>query len=224
MGVVGALVAAAVGAVAWGLIAQYTGFEVGYVAWGIGAAIGFISALLGSGGVPNGVLCAVLALVAVGAGKLLGSYWTAEKDYREYYVEDWLSEESYQDLQQEATAFAQVKSEQEYPKFIVDNNCIGATTVEEVTKEDIEGFKEYHAEELKWIAQEKPTYEAWRAHEEPRVKEYAAEAAKDGSSILTFKDHVDFVRENLNAIDILFAVLGVASAFALGKGKEDMPV
>lgn len=73
--VVGSLVGGAVGAAIWAAVGFFTGYEVGWIAWGVGVLAG-LGANVGSnvgGGGPStgtGVLAAVVALAAVGAGKL----------------------------------------------------------------------------------------------------------------------------------------------------------
>ncbi len=71
LSLIGAIVGGAIGAVAWGLITKYTNYEVGFVAWGIGLLVGFGALLLGGGGKANGIACAIIAAVAIFAGKML---------------------------------------------------------------------------------------------------------------------------------------------------------
>jgi hypothetical protein len=47
--------------------------------------------------------------------------------------------------------------------------------------------------------------------------------AKEEAALWTIGDHIAWSKDNLAAMDILFAVLGIASAFALGKSKEEEP-
>src|SRR5688500_12595792 len=221
-GIVGALAAAAIGAVAWALVAKFAGYEVGYVAWGVGALIGFSSALLGGKGMTNGVVCAFLALVAIASGKVLGSMWTTEEDIYLGYMDEFLAEEQYNVQLQEAAAFAKLTGKEQYPQFIVDNGCTGATTLEEVTEDDLAEFKD-HAESLRKLAAENPTYEAWQDRIRPMAEEDSRGYAKEEAAQWTIGDHIVWSKDYLVAMDILFAVLGIASAFALGKGKEDEP-
>lgn len=73
--VVGSLVGGAIGAAIWAAVGYFTGYEVGWIAWGVGVLAG-LGAAVGSnvgGSGPStgtGVLAAVVALAAVGAGKL----------------------------------------------------------------------------------------------------------------------------------------------------------
>lgn len=73
--VIGSLVGGAIGAAIWAAVGYFTGYEVGWIAWGVGVLAG-LGAAVGSnvaGDGPStgtGVLAAVVALAAVGAGKL----------------------------------------------------------------------------------------------------------------------------------------------------------
>lgn len=69
---VGALVGGALGAALWAGVGYYTGYEVSWIAWGVGvlAGLGAAAGARGSAGTATGLLAAVVALVAVGAGKL----------------------------------------------------------------------------------------------------------------------------------------------------------
>ncbi|MDQ2987127.1 MAG: hypothetical protein M3R13_10485 [Armatimonadota bacterium] len=219
-GVIGAIVAAVVGAVVWALLAKYSGFEIGYVAWGIGAAIGYLSNRLGSKGAANGVLCAALALVSIGAGKILGSMWTVQQDFEELYVEEWLSTSSFQEVMGDAADFSRVKKPDEYPQFMVDHGYSAASDPKEVTAEEISYFEQVHVADLKWISETGPDHETWKTRSEPA----AIAAAKEDVAALTLNDHIGYVKDGFNVIDILFAVFGVASAFVLGRGQAETPM
>ncbi len=71
--VIGGLVAGAIGAAVWAVIARFTGFEIGWIAWGIGVFVGLGVALgnRGEGSTAAGVLAAAVAIMAVVVGKYL---------------------------------------------------------------------------------------------------------------------------------------------------------
>ena len=215
---------AVIGAVAWGLLFFVASFEIGYLAWGIGAAIGFFSFALGGHGNASGLICATLALVSIATGKVLGSIWTTEPDLTSYYTEEWLSEDRYRSAMDEAIAFVKLKSEKEYPEFMVEYGCTEAADPAEVTKEDIEAFKEDHAVELRTLAEDKPTIEQWREKNLPWIEEEAQIAAEEEAALWTVPDHFLWVVENSTGVDIIFVVLGFASAFALGRGRNEEAV
>ena len=71
LSIVAALAAGAVGALAWALIAWQAHFEIGYLAWGIGLLVGIASHKLGGSGTANGILCAIIVLLSIFAGKVV---------------------------------------------------------------------------------------------------------------------------------------------------------
>lgn len=72
---IGSVVGGAAGAAIWAAVGFYTGYEVGWIAWAVGVLAG-AGAMVGAnllGGGPStgtGVLAAIVALAAVGVGKL----------------------------------------------------------------------------------------------------------------------------------------------------------
>lgn len=69
--VVGGAVGGALGAAVWAAVSYFTNFEIGWIAWGIGALVGAGTAM-GAGaaaGPPTGTAAAVIAVLAVLAGK-----------------------------------------------------------------------------------------------------------------------------------------------------------
>lgn len=69
--ILGGGTAGLLGATIWAAIVHYTNYEVGYVAWGIGAAVGYgVRKMAGEeGGAAPGVVAALIAVVALVAGK-----------------------------------------------------------------------------------------------------------------------------------------------------------
>lgn len=67
------LVAAAVGALAWGLIVRWTDYEVGIVAWGIGFVVGtaVVAGARGRRGPPLQVVAVACSLLGILLGKYL---------------------------------------------------------------------------------------------------------------------------------------------------------
>src|SRR5262245_46688334 len=69
--ILGAIICAALGGAIWGVATSRLGYEVGYVACGIGLIVGLAAAMLGARGTAAGLVCGVLALLAIAGGKLL---------------------------------------------------------------------------------------------------------------------------------------------------------
>lgn len=86
--IVGALVGGLIGAVLWGAIVAATAFEIGYMATGVGFLVGFGSALLGGRGQLNGVICSVIALLAMFGGKIATVRFIAPRELRKIAMQD----------------------------------------------------------------------------------------------------------------------------------------
>ncbi|GAA2979424.1 hypothetical protein K388_00888 [Streptomyces sp. KhCrAH-43] len=81
LGVAAAVVVAVIAAAIYGAIIGATKHEVGYAAVGVGFVVGFASGKLGGRNPVLPVLSAVLSLVAVYFGQLLGEAMLAAKDF-----------------------------------------------------------------------------------------------------------------------------------------------
>ena len=69
LGIIGGIVAAAVGAAAWAAITMMTGYHLGLVAIALGFLVGFAVRKLGNGAsLPFGIVGAVLAAVGCASG------------------------------------------------------------------------------------------------------------------------------------------------------------
>lgn len=79
LAITGAVLAAAIGGIAWAVIVVKSGYEVGFVAWGIGIFAGFMVAFLGKG---ISVLVQVIAVLSAGVGILIGKYVTFVHELR----------------------------------------------------------------------------------------------------------------------------------------------
>jgi hypothetical protein len=72
MGFIGGVVAMLVGAIVWGAITYFSGYQIGYVAIGIGFLVGLAIRVLGKGKtVTFGISGAILALIGCLFGNLL---------------------------------------------------------------------------------------------------------------------------------------------------------
>lgn len=81
LGIAAAVVAAIVAAAIYGAIIGATKHEIGYAAVGVGFVVGFASGKVGGRNPVLPVLSAVLSLVAVYFGQLLGEAMIAAKEY-----------------------------------------------------------------------------------------------------------------------------------------------
>lgn len=69
--IAGGVIAGAIGAAVWAVIARVTGMEIGWIAWGVGLLVGLgvVMGNKGEGSPVVGVAAAVIAALAVVAGK-----------------------------------------------------------------------------------------------------------------------------------------------------------
>lgn len=205
----GATVGAVIGAAIWAGISYFTGYEVGYVAWGVGGLVGFGAHLGGGRGAATGALCAVLALLSIFAGKYYSVSFYLKAEVRAF-ADEMLTEEAYQEMKKDAAAFLQIASEEEYPAFMVAYGYTEAESAEDIETEELEYFKTETVEELRQFDSKYPAYSVWKALQQ---REMNREVQKQ--SVLT-----EAVIDNLGLIDILFAFLGIATAFKVGAGVE----
>lgn len=208
--IAGALGAAVLGALAWALITATTGYEVGYVAWGIGLLIGFGAAGLGGRGAGIGILCAALALVSIFAGKVLAVKFTIKNELREL-VEPLASTAIYEDQKHDAEDFAAVQSEAEYPNFMIDHNYTEAGEPGAVPPEEVADFTRHTVPTLRWLAADKPDYAAWR----PKQEELMLARLSNEIQI------TELVAKNLGGMDLLFALLGLVTAYRIPNQGEE---
>ena len=75
----------------------------------------------------------------------------------------------------------------------------------EFTADNASDFRKYSEPMLEWFHANKPTLQEWRAHEQPAVEDWVAEN-------YTF---IDYLKGDFHLFDILFVILGLATAFGL---------
>ncbi len=206
------LIGAVLGAVGWAVIVAATGYEVGYVAWGVGLLVGYGAKLAGGNGKTIGVACAVLALVSIFTGKMLAVHYVFVSEVRPV-VEEKVTRALYDEAVADAAGFADLASEDEYPAFMVAHAFTEAESPDSVPAEDLADFKEVWIDILREFQTEPPSYEEWR---EKRIQEVI-------ESTLAEAPITQIVIENLGVLDVVFAVLGLATAFkvACGVGRDE---
>lgn len=206
---VGAAVGALIGAVIWAGITIVTGYEVGIVAWGIGGLVGFCAAMLGGRGTVIGVPCALLALASIFAGKMYAVEWSIEAELDAYIAESY-SPEGFEEVKQEASLFAML-SEDEYPEFMLEYGYTIATDVDAITPEEMGEFNIWIVPAIHEFNSDTPSYENWR---ETGVADTRAVVEEEISM-------AGMVIDDLTPIDLIFAFLGIGTAYQLGaKGRH----
>jgi hypothetical protein len=197
----GAIGAAAVGAAIWAAIVLITNYEVGWVAWGIGGLVGGACAGLGGRGQPLAATCAGLALASILVGKFAAVHFGMEGAIREE-LEAIASEELYDDQRKDWTDYAELPgspSDEQIETFILDHDYEDVSVVE---------FRESIAPHLIDLANRNPSFDVWRSD----FVEMQVVAVNEQVSV------IEIVKEDLGAMDLLFAFLGVSTAFGLVMG------
>lgn len=202
-----AAVAALLGALLWKFIAVAFEYELAIVAWGIGAAVGFAAAAMGSRGRAAGVLCAVLVVFSILAGKYL-AVETIRADVAESIAMEMEGDglrPLYEELIYDAEVYPTVGDEASLRQFMIDHDYTEATTPEAISDEEIEFFEDFSGPQLEAFAAGPPSYEDW-------VSGAYSEVAELSSAGL--------VIDSLGLFDLLFLGLGVVTAFRLGSQRE----
>ena len=206
LAIVAACIAAVVGAVAWGVIAKATGYEVGYVAWGIGGLVGLAAVKVGGRGADLAVLCAGLSLVAILAGKAFAFSWAVSSDLDDAKSD--FNQQAYAETQTDASDFAQLPADADddaLRQFMHDHDFSTAAVPGGISTEEIEFFRAGQIPYFREFEHEKPSFETWRD------VQYASWRAGVEAEISL----VEGVQQSLGMLDLLFAFLGVSTAYGL---------
>ncbi len=199
-------VVAALGALLWYLVAAKMGYEFGAIAWLIGGAVGFAAVTSGAQGHTIGVICGVLVLVSICAGK----YMTVSSEQADLaqMLSDSIEYEGldlrdiYEQEVADAAAFLQIgEDEDDLRRFMVDYEYSEYTDASEVTWEEIAIFREYTQPRLEEIGLSRPSFEEWQQHS-------LVNAIED---LPTF----DIMVDSLDWKDMLFLLFGIGTAFQL---------
>lgn len=207
-GLIGALIGAAIGAQVWIAVSAKFNYETGYVALIIGLLTGLGAAIRGSKGNTSGLICAGLAIAAILAGKLLVAHFVMRSEMQSYSSFAY-SPTVYEMITDRADDFANLKSENQYAEFMVSHDYSESSNPEQVSLEEVEEFKLETAEYLRGMSGEnRPSYQQWSADGTAELSEYI-----QGSS---FAFEMAFT--DLGLFDIVFAILGVITAYIIGRG------
>lgn len=193
---IGAIVGGIVGALVWGAISHFTGYEVGYVAWAVGALVGFAAAALGGSGVVSGTACAVVTILSILGGKALAFQWAVDAQ-----LKDEITPALFEAIRSDAKDLAAVNDPSDYPEFMVTHGYTRVKKATDVSKEAVAEFEAETAPLLRKVVAENMTYDDYLAF------------VKEDISL------VEGVKASLGLLDIVFAALGIGTAFKLGLGS-----
>jgi len=204
LSIVGAIVAGIIGALIWGAISFFTGYEIGYVAWGIGFLVGMGVVVTGGGSPMAGIMSAVVALVAILGGKALAVKFEIDKSINE------VATQSFSEYEQSAAKYAALEEGASYAQFLVDEEWTDAKKAEDVPAGEVEDFELVWVPFLEAITDGSVTSENWLQKSEPGKGFKAAT-----SELVSIPGAV---KEGLGLFDLLFGFLGIATAYRVGCG------
>ncbi len=207
--IVAAAVTALVGAWVWKFVGVTFEYELGLIAWGIGGAVGFAAAAMGSHGMQAGIICSVLALGSI----VIGKYWTYsafvdefETALTEVTQDDGEMQDYYEEQLADARRYVQGSDNDDFVRsFMVERGYTYETSAGQISDAELQDFREYIAPALVDMAENSPDFDDWQ--------ETTLEAVSEMSPWSMMKD-------SLGLLDLLFAFLGIGTAFRLGSQRD----
>jgi len=201
LGVAGAVAGSLIGVFIWFLLIQSTGSPLLVLAWGVGGLTGLGAVLLTKrGGLPLGVASAICALAAIISGEYLAAKAIRNQEATRragiaYRVQLEFAKEA-----------LRADSTEEFRKVLAQVN---GTSAEEVTENQIKSFQDEQLPRLKNFALGKPSRADFVADQQSRFAEE-----------FNYKEYV--FREDLKSglFLMLFALLGIATAYKVGSGQK----
>lgn len=205
--ILGPLLGALAGAVTWAILARFFRIELGWVAWAIGGLVG-LGARVGNtpASIESGLLCALLALVTIGVGKVGAIKATPPTAVRDAVYER-LQPKDHDKAMADARSYTALdrKNDEAVRNWMFAHGHTKAESPEAITDEQLEAFRsETGARLVRW-ATAKPRFTEWRLE----VADLAGEAAAS----VTLKEAL---RNSLTPFDLFFFALGILTAFVLG--------
>jgi len=204
----GAVVGSALGAGLWAAVALITGYEIGIVAWVVGGLVGFGAHALGGRGTATGVVCAILAVGSIFCGKMFGYQVDLDRQM-ESWLEASVTPENYRLYVRELKAYEDVKTEYDVQEYMVTFGYTEAKYPYQVTDEEMKAFLAGTGPQIERKAANPPSFEEW----EVENKSYTDQVKDSLSGIPTM---ARAVVEDLNLFDLLFAFLGIVTAYRFG--------
>ncbi|MFQ5844203.1 MAG: hypothetical protein ACE5JG_04365, partial [Planctomycetota bacterium] len=196
------------------LVAAKMDLEIGWLAWGIGAGVGYAFRQGGGRGPAGALLCSALALVSIFGGKYGGAAW-ALADVRGQVPAP--TRDGYDEFMEDARLAEGIRTEGEIRRFMVERGFADAgpaafidegseSSLSSIPDEEVVFFERRTLPWLHRLRTEKPTFEQWAAAGGP-------------GAVLDDLSLTEAVIDGLGAVDLVFIVLGAASAFALAAGQ-----
>ena len=198
--------AALVGAVGWALLLKEAGYEIGWIAWGIGALVGWVAVKVGGRGRMLAVGAAVLTVLSILAGKLLGYHLQVDASAGQMADQEALAYDEYmRDASDWAELCANGQPTPENVRGFMSAHDYVEPGREPIPDEDLDYFLARMAPRLQWMQTEKPSPDEFRARSESDLR----------AMVYAESSLPELVLADLNHFDALFAFLGISTAFGL---------
>lgn len=197
-----------VGAAGWALLLVLASYEIGWLAWGVGGLVGWAAVRAGGRGQALAGAAALVTVLAIFGGKMLGYALQIQGDSREMAAQEALALDEYRvDAADWAVLAADGAPAPEAVRTFMATHDYAEGDGTEVDREQLDAFLTHVAPMLAWVHAEEPTPE-----------EFTARSAADLRRMIYAESSLTgFVLADLNGIDALFAFFGISTAFGLVK-------
>jgi hypothetical protein len=195
---------AALGTAAWGLIAWLSGYELGFIAWIIGAGVGIAAAAFGGRGTLVALAAAALVLISIFAGKLVAVHLLVGESFSQE-LEGAITQGIYREYEDDARVFDTLGPDPQdaaLRSFLVERGYADGPAGA-LPGEVIASFERWDRPRLQYFLSERPTFAQYRDWEVDRVDWDLSEAPFSPT---------DLVVEDLQFMDLVFAILGAVTA------------
>ena len=187
-------VTAFAGSAVWALLVIYAHYEIGLLAWGIGGAIGAAMLFAKARGNLLAVFAGALALLSIGTGKHMAFRTLVREELTKRQTLEQTAEglDGLRTLSETWAKLGSAPTDEQIRDFVKEHQL------------DVADVKEFRADvvpELQWFLDTKPTLEQWRSRAVDSMMEHAS--------------FVDYLKADFQPADILFAFLGIATAFGM---------
>lgn len=202
LGAVGAVIGGLLGATVWYFLIKSTGSAFALVAWGVGLVTGLGARLLAKeGNMGLGVLAATCALLAIVFGEYLAVKAIITKEGTKMAAFAYVVELEF------AREAVKAETPEDFRKLLAEED---EKSPEEITDAQIKKFQDEELPRLRDLTKGKPS----RA-------DYAKELGTKFAEEFDYKEF--FLHEDVKSglFMVLFAVLGIATAYKVASGEED---
>lgn len=202
LGVVGAAAGGFIGAAVWYFLIKSTGSAFALVAWGVGVVTGLGARLLArAGSMSVGVASGLCALLAIVFGEYLAVKAIVTKEGTKMAALAYVAQLAY------AREAATAETPDQFRKLLAQAH---EKSPEEITDAEIQKFQEEELPGLRDFAKGKPSRE-----------EFARQIGAQFAEEFNYKQY--FFKEDIKSglFMVLFAVLGIATAYKIGSGEDD---